>query len=188
LKIIDTSFNWNGNLTSRNVTKYIILHHRAGSGDVQSIHAGHLKNGWSGIGYHFYIRKDGSVFRGRPIGMVGAHCSGYNDKSVGVCFEGNFENEKMSVQQIKSGKALVEHLKALYPKAAVVPHREFQSTACPGRNFPFEEIKKGESKMTVEDAVEIIQAKTGIEDETIEFLLCYKYGEDLVVKIAQALA
>lgn len=188
MKIIDSSFNWKGGLTSRSCTKYIILHHRAGCGDVKSIHAGHLKNGWSGIGYHFYVRKDGSVFRGRPIGMVGAHCTGYNDKSIGVCFEGNFENETMSPQQIKSGRALVSHLKDLFPNAEIVRHREFQSTACPGRNFPFEEIRKGEKNMTVEDAVEIIQAKTGIEDETIEFLLCYKYGEELVVKIAQAIA
>ena len=41
--------------------------------------------------------------------------------------------------------------------------------------------------MTVEDAVEIIQAKVGLEDETIEFLLCYRYGDELVIKIAEAL-
>lgn len=188
MKIIDTAFNWKGRLLNRSGTKYIILHHRAGIGDVQSIHNGHLAKGWSGIGYHFYIRKDGSVFRGRPIGTVGAHCTGYNDKSVGVCFEGNFENEIMSAQQIKSGRELVSHLKGLFPGAEVKRHKEFQSTACPGKNFPFEKIKEGERDMTIEDAIEIIQAKTGIEDETIEFLLCYKYGEELVIKIAQAIA
>ncbi len=188
MKIIDKDFSWNGNLSKRSKTKYIILHHRAGSGDVQSIHKGHLANGWSGIGYHFYVRKDGSVFRGRPIGTVGAHCTGYNDKSIGVCFEGNFEDEKMLPAQLKAGQELILHLKGLYPDAEVKKHRDFQSTACPGGNFPFEEIRKGEYEMTVEDAIEIIQAKTGLEDETIEFLLCYRYGEELVIKIAQAIA
>ncbi len=188
MRIIDTAFNWSGSLSKRSNTKYIILHHRAGLGNVQSIHAGHLSNGWSGIGYHFYVRKDGGVYRGRPIGTVGAHCTGYNDKSIGVCFEGNLENAVMPKAQLKAGKELISHLKGLYPDAEVVRHRDFQSTACPGKNFPFEEIKKGEDEMTVEDAIEIIQAKTGIEDETIEFLLCYKYGEELVVKIAKAIA
>ncbi len=188
MKIIDAGFNWRGSLSKRSNTKYIILHHRAGLGDVQSIHTGHLANGWSGIGYHFYIRKDGSVFRGRPIGTIGAHCTGYNDKSIGVCFEGNFENDVMPKTQLKAGRELILQLKSLYPKAEIGKHRDFQSTACPGRNFPFEEIKKGECEMTVDEAIEIIQAKTGIEDETIEFLLCYKYGEELVVKMAQAIA
>ncbi len=187
MKIIDTSFKWNGSLSKRNTTKYIILHHRAGLGDVQSIHTGHLARGWSGIGYHFYIRKDGKVFRGRPIGTVGAHCTGYNDKSLGVCFEGNFEKDNVSGAQLKSGRELISHLKNLYPDAEIVRHKDFQSTACPGKNFPFEEIKKGECNMTVDEAIEIIQAKAGLEDETIEFLLCYKYGEELVVKIAQAI-
>ena len=188
MKIIDTYFEWSGNLSKRSKTEYIILHHRAGLGDVQSIHAGHLSKGWSGIGYHFYVRRDGSVFRGRPIGTVGAHCTGYNDKSIGVCFEGNFENATMPVIQLKAGRELISHLKGLYPDAEVGRHKDFQSTVCPGKNFPFEEIKKGECEMTVEDAIEIIQAKAGLEDETIEFLLCYKYGEELIVKIAKAIA
>lgn len=187
MKIIDTAFSWRGSLSKRSKSQYIILHHRAGNGDVQSIHTGHIANGWSGIGYHFYVRKDGSVFRGRPIGTVGAHCTGYNDKSVGVCFEGNFENETMTSAQLKAGKELVSHLKGLYPGAEIKRHKDFQSTACPGTNFPFDDIKKGEKTMTVEDAIEIIQAKAGIEDETIEFLLCYKYGEELVIKLAKAI-
>jgi len=188
LKIIDTGFKWKGSLSRRSKTQYIILHHRAGLGDVQSIHATHISNGWSGIGYHFYVRKDGSVFRGRPISIVGAHCTGYNDNSIGVCFEGNFESETMPDAQLNGGKELVSYLKGLYPDTEVKKHKDFQSTACPGRNFPFEEISKGEDEMTVEDAIEIIQAKTGLEDETIEFLLCYKYGEELLVKIAKAIA
>lgn len=187
MRIYDTGFEWKGNLDSRKTTKYIILHHRAGYGDVASIHNHHLNKGWAGIGYHFYIRRDGTIWRGRPIAKVGAHCEGYNSSSVGVCFEGDFEKDKITPQQLYSGKALVSHLKALYPRAEVKKHKDFNSTACPGKNFPFEEIKKGECIVTVEEAMSIIQAKAGLEDETIDFMLCYKYGEDLVLKLAQAM-
>lgn len=187
MKINDTNFKWKGSLAKRNSTQFIVLHHRAGNGDVLSLHSGHLANGWSGVGYHFYVRKDGCIYRGRPIGTVGAHCTGYNDKSVGVCFEGNFESEKMTQKQIQSGRELVAYLKGLYPNAQIKKHRELGSTACPGKNFEFENIKKGETKMTIEDAIEIIQAKAGLEEETMDFLLCYKYGEELVVKLAEAM-
>lgn len=187
MKIIEQTYNWNGSLTRRTATRYIILHHRAGNGDVQSIHNGHLKNGWSGIGYHFYIRKDGSIFRGRPIGTVGAHCTNYNSKSVGVCFEGSFENETMPAAQIKAGQELISYLKGLYPSAEVKRHRDFNSTACPGKNFPYDAIKKGETTVTVNEAKKIIKEKAGLENDTINFLLCYKYGEELLVKLAKAM-
>ena len=185
MKIVEKNYKWNGTLAKRKATDYIILHHRAGNGDADSIHAGHLSQGWTGIGYHFYVRKDGSVYRGRPIDIIGAHCTGKNGCSIGVCFEGNFENETMTAAQLKAGKELVSYLKGLYPDAEVKRHKDFQSTACPGKNFPFEDMKKGDNVMTVNEAVEIIKNKAGLEDETIEFLLCYKYGEELVKKLAK---
>lgn len=188
VKIIDNKFDWQGTLKKRSTTEYIILHHSAANGDVMSVHNGHLANGWSGIGYHFYIRKDGRVYRGRPIATVGAHCVGYNDKSVGVCFEGNYETgAEMTDIQKRAGRETVSYLKNVYHKAQVMRHCDFANTACPGKKFPFEEIKKGVTEMTVEEAIEIIQAKAGLEDETIEFLLCYKYGEELILKIAESM-
>ncbi len=187
MKINNVQYEWKGELSKRNVTRYIILHHRAGNGDAKSIHLGHIANGWAGIGYHFYVRKDGSVYRGRPIATVGAHCSGYNSESVGVCFEGNFEKEQMNEAQVRAGREIVTYLLDLYPKAQVKKHRDFQTTACPGMKFPFEKIQEGVCDMTVEEAVEIVQAKAGLEEGTIDFLLCYKYGEELVVKLAEAM-
>ena len=188
MNIIEKSYTWNGSLTKRCLTNYIILHHRGGNGDVQSIHEYHVKDkGWVGIGYHFYIRKDGSVYRGRPIDMWGAHTVGYNDKSVAVCFEGNFETDKMTPTQLKAGQELITYLKTLYPKAEVLRHKDFESTACPGKNFPFAEMLKGEKIMTVDEAIEILMNKVGLEEQTIDFLLCYKYGEELVVKLAKGM-
>ena len=143
MKIIEKNYKWNGTLARRSSTDYIILHHRAGNGDADSIHAGHLSQGWTGIGYHFYVRKYGSVYRGRPFDIIGAHCTGKNGCSIGDSFEGNFENETMTAVQLKAGKELVSYLKGLYPDAEVKRHKDFQSTACPGKNFPFEDIRKG---------------------------------------------
>ena len=187
MNIIDINYKWNGKLTKRNSTKYIILHHRAGNGDAESIHNLHLSNGWSGIGYHFYVRKDGSVYRGRPVEMIGAHCQGQNNRSVGVCFEGDFEKDKMTDAQLSSGRELVNYLKNLYPKAEIKKHCELGQTACPGNNFPFEEIKKSGEVLTVDKAIEILKIKAGLQEETIQFLLYYKYGEELVIKLAKGM-
>ena len=133
------------------------------------------------------MRKDGSIYRGRPIDTVGAHTTDYNSVSIGICFEGNFENETMSSAQIKAGKKLISYLKSLYPSAEMKRHKDFNSTACPGKNFPFEDIKKGEITVTVNEAKEIIKKKAGLENDTINFLLCYKYGEELLVKLAKVM-
>jgi N-acetyl-anhydromuramyl-L-alanine amidase AmpD len=191
MNITNCNFNWNGSFTPRNRTEYIILHHRAGDGDVQSIHDGHIKNGWTGIGYHFYVRKDGGVYSGRPLQTVGAHCTNYNSKSIGICFEGNFEKETMTASQIRAGQELISYLRELYPSAQIKKHKDFNSTACPGKNFPFDAIKSGlpkeVSQMTTDEAIQIIKSKAGLSQDTITFLLCYKYGEELLVKIAKAM-
>lgn len=144
MKVIERDYKWVGSLTGRSDTKYIIIHHRAGIGDVDSIHKAHINNGWSGIGYHFYIRANGDVYRGRPIGVVGAHCIGHNKDSLGICFEGNYETETtMPDAQIKAGQELIFFLQTMYPDTEVKRHCDFTATACPGRYFPFDVIKKG---------------------------------------------
>lgn len=140
MRIKETNFKFSSGLKKRLETNYIILHHRAGSGDIESIHEQHLKRAYIGIGYHYYIRKDGSIYSGRPENTVGAHCLNYNIASVGVCFEGNFENEHMTEAQKNAGRELVNYLKNTYPSAKVVRHKDMMSTACPGRYFPFDEI------------------------------------------------
>lgn len=144
MKIIEKKYNWNGGLTKRNKTNYIVLHHMAGYGSADDIHRIHLNQGWTGIGYHYFIRKDGSIYTGRPIDMVGAHTSDYNSQAVGICFEGNYEADTIMPDiQKKSGQELITYLKGIYPKAQVKKHKDFNATACPGKNFPFDEIKKG---------------------------------------------
>ena len=56
--------------------------------DAATIHQWHRANGWSGIGYHFVILEDGEIQAGRPWYWTGAHVSGYNKGSLGICLIG----------------------------------------------------------------------------------------------------
>ena len=168
MNIVNTGFKFKNTPSTRKSTKYIILHHRAGNGDAESIHKTHLNNGWSGIGYHFYVRKDGSVYQGRPINASGAHTTDYNSVSVGVCFEGNFENEKMSYKQLQAGRNLIAYLKEKYPSAQIKKHRDFNATACPGRYFPFGELLIFKKELTtVNDIVWELNHRGIISDKQL---------------------
>lgn len=54
----------------------------------EEINGWHLKADLDGIGYHYVIRRDGSLQRGRPINIVGQHTPGLDDLSIGICFIG----------------------------------------------------------------------------------------------------
>lgn len=145
MKINEVTYKWNGALTKRRSTTRIILHHAASiKCTAQQIHRWHIANGWVGIGYHFLVRKDGSVYRGRPEDTVGAHAGNNNYDSIGICFEGNFMTEKMGDAQRKAGQELVQYLKDKYGISKVQKHSDVNATGCPGKNFPFQEIANGE--------------------------------------------
>ena len=113
MQIIETTYKWAGTLARRSATRRIILHHAAAvTCTPQQVHQWHLANGWSGIGYHFFVRKDGSVYRGRPEDTVGAHAGNNNYDSIGVCFEGSFDREEMPAAQKQAGMELVAYLKS----------------------------------------------------------------------------
>lgn len=154
MKINEYSYNWAFIPNNRGITKYAILHHAACNASPGQIHDWHKAKGWAGIAYHFYIRKDGTIYRGRNIKWIGGHTTGYNSCSVGVCFEGNFENEQMPTAQIQAGREIVDYLMEYYPGIEFRKHKDFQATACPGKNFPFDSITQGVSKEPVETDAE----------------------------------
>ena len=140
-EILKPDYKWNGTLVTRSKpTQYIILHHAAADGSPENVHEYHKSKGWTGIGYNMYVRKNGQIYEGRPLDKIGAHCVGYNDRSVGICFEGNFEVERMSQTQIDAGRKALAHVRALYPNAKVVQHKDLAATACAGKFFPMEDI------------------------------------------------
>ena len=100
MNIIETNLKF-GALSMRKSTKRAILHHaEASKCTAEDIHHWHLQNGWSGAGYHFLVRKDGSIYRLRPENAVGSHAKGSNSDSIGICFEGSYMTETMPQAQI----------------------------------------------------------------------------------------
>lgn len=145
VNIIETNLSFKA-MTNRSSTTRIILHHAAAkSCTAEQIHQWHLNNGWSGAGYHFLVRKDGNIYRLRPENKIGAHASGSNSDSLGVCFEGDFMCETMGQTQRKAGAELVSYLKNKYGISKVQRHKDVCATDCPGINFPFNEIATGGS-------------------------------------------
>ena len=140
LNIIEPNYAWNGALTKRTITDRIILHHAAGNGTAESIHKYHVSLGWKGIAYHYYVRKDGTIYRGRPEDAVGGHTSGYNSRSIGICAEGNFETDIMSNAQRDAIRELVLDIRTRYPDTQTIKHKDVAATACPGKNYPFDYI------------------------------------------------
>ena len=144
MTIIEHTYDWAYGPTFRQRTDLFVLHHAAApTASPDDIHRWHLAQGWRGIAYNFYIRKDGSVYRGREEDAQGGHTLDYNATSIGICFEGNFENETMGAAQIKSGRELLAYLREKYGDEPVKRHSDLNATACPGKNFPFLEITEG---------------------------------------------
>ncbi|MBZ9635570.1 peptidoglycan recognition family protein [Clostridium sp. FP1] len=144
MNIIETSFKWNGNLTYNNVPKMIVLHHlEAKSAEVTDIHSWHIGNGWTGIGYHYYVKKDGRIFRGRPEKAQGSHCPGANRCSIAICAEGDFMTETMNNVQKQTIVNLCKDICKRYEFKDIKGHKDVPySTDCPGINYPLSEIKK----------------------------------------------
>jgi len=109
--------------------------------DVESIrryHVGH--NGWSDIGYHFVVKTDGTVEKGRAVEKSGAHVAGRNARSIGVCYVGGLDRDGRACdtrtpEQKVALRALVKELMEQYHLglSAVRCHYEFNRwKACPG--------------------------------------------------------
>lgn len=150
MQIYDVGLQFKRALQKRATTEFIILHHAAASeASVTTVHVWHINRGWAGIGYHYYVRKDGSIYRGRPEDTIGAHTEGYNSRSIGICAEGNFEVEAMPDVQKQAIIELLRELKQRYPNVQIKRHKDFANTACPGRNYPFNDIIEGVEKMVL---------------------------------------
>lgn len=141
MNIIEKTYKWKGSLSMRRSTNRIILHHAESSNcTADDIHQWHLDRGWSGIGYHFFVRKDGTIYRGRPENTVGAHASGANADSIGICAEGRYMTEKMPNVQKQAIIELCSYLIDKYNITTILKHGDVTSTDCPGGNYPFDEI------------------------------------------------
>lgn len=145
MNIIETVWNWRGGLSKRPSTDYIVLHHSASiKCTAKDIDRWHKSNGWSGIGYHFFVAKDGTVYRGRPLWALGAHVNGKNNVSIGICAEGDYSKEKKMPDTQKLAIAeLLNEIKAYhYPLAKIVGHCDIGMSECPAKYYPLAEMKE----------------------------------------------
>ena len=113
--------------------KYIVIHCSATkrSQDIGTfeINQWHRERGWSGIGYHFVIRRNGIIETGRGVRKIGAHAYGVNRMSWGICLVGGLDDygkatDNFTVLQYSSLHGIVTTLKAFAPDAEVLGHRD----------------------------------------------------------------
>lgn len=112
---------------------------------VKEIDAWHKQRGWQGVGYHYVIYLDGSIHPGRDINKVGAHCSGHNKNSIGICYVGGVDKnmkpkDTRTPEQKEALIYLLKKLKTKYPNAGIFGHRDFANKACPCFNAKAEYI------------------------------------------------
>lgn len=99
-------------------------------------------NGWSDIGYHYVIYRDGSIHPGRAESVSGAHTAGHNSQSIGICYIGgcparsvrdwNYKSlDTRTPQQKLALVKLLRELKKKYPGAKIYGHRDFANKPCP---------------------------------------------------------
>lgn len=130
--------------TLANIDK-LILHHFASDGTPQAIANYHVtpedwqwvngvyKNvggrGWAGIGYHYVIAKDGTIYQTNFHETISYHVAGENSKSIGIALEGNFKIEQHRPEQITSLNFLIPYLRSQFPQPLeVYQHSDFKST------------------------------------------------------------
>lgn len=122
---------------------YIIIHCSATRETqeytAEQLRRDHLARGFIEVGYHFYIRRDGTVSRHRRLNEVGAHCRPFNRCSIGVCYEGGLDSkgnpkDTRTLMQRASLAALLLDLKQKFPKALIRGHNEMPGAvpkSCP---------------------------------------------------------
>lgn len=89
----------------------------------------HRRRGFNGTGYHYYIRKNGAVIATRVIERIGAHAKGFNEHSIGICYEGGLDSrgqpkDTRTVMQKHAMEELINSLLAQFPRCRVCGHRD----------------------------------------------------------------
>lgn len=108
---------------------------------VEEIEEWHINRGWSEVGYHFVIRRDGTIEDGRDLDKVGAHAKGFNANSIGICYVGGVDSElepedNKTQAQSDSLFDLVGALQVVFGRCNVLGHCDLPrvTKACPSFN------------------------------------------------------
>lgn len=110
----------------------IVIHCSATRADVplspSQLDEMHRQRGFDGCGYHYYVRRDGEICTMRPVDRPGAHAKGYNQHSIGVCYEGGLDEQGRPADtrtelQKRSLRVLVRVLAMDFQTRRIVGHR-----------------------------------------------------------------
>ena len=131
--------------------KWVTIHHDgldspmtetsmdASAARIEWIRCGHRGRGFSDIGYHYVIDRDGRVWEGRSLRWQGAHVSKHNEQNIGILVMGNFDIQRPSQQQLDGMQKWVSTLLKRYrlEDGRVRTHGEWPGakTACPGKHL-----------------------------------------------------
>ena len=111
----------------------------------------HRARGFFGIGYHYVIRRNGQLEKGRPLEKVGAHAEGHNANSIGICLVGGIDEKgkpqnNFTDAQWTELKRLVSELTEKYRVLKIIGHNEVANKACPSFSVP-KWLKNGMNKI-----------------------------------------
>lgn len=111
-----------------------VLHHSATtSGDPWAYARYHVEErGWPGIGYHFVIQPDGTVYQTNELTTLSYHTEGQNTRSVGICLTGSYDNSQPPPAQYSALISLLRHLGDLLGQKPIYGHHSFSPKSCPG--------------------------------------------------------
>lgn len=122
-------------MASSKSVQYIILHCSATRCNqyytVEQMLRDHKARGFRTIGYHFYIRRDGSVTQHRKLLEVGAHCRPWNRCSIGICYEGGLDEQghpcdTRTPEQTEQFILLLMRLVKVFPDVRIRGHRDMR--------------------------------------------------------------
>lgn len=128
--------------TTRKSTEVIVIHCAATTPTqdigAKEIRSWHRKRGFTDIGYHYVIRRDGSIEQGRPENVIGAHAKGFNRHSIAICMVGGVDEDlkpqdNFTTAQYASLESLIKELKVSYPSVDIMGHCDLPRVkkACP---------------------------------------------------------
>lgn len=167
MKIIEESYNWANTNFKKHKPDTIVIHHaEVAICTAQQVHGWHINRGWKGMAYHYFVRKDGSIFRGRQENQRGGHLlSAENNNTLGICLEGNYDKEKVVPEaQIQALIWLCSDIETRWKIKAYRKHADYKSAKnvhklCPGVYFPWDkfisEVELNRNKAIIQEHVKL---------------------------------
>lgn len=116
---------------------------------VSDIRAWHKQRGWTDIGYHYVVYRDGTIMLGRPVGQIGSHVAGHNTGTIGVSYVGGLTADAKTAKDTRTAKQrssmlwLRDQLMRKHPGISKNSgHNQYAAKACPSFNVPADSLGK----------------------------------------------